>query len=239
MDNKPQVQEGDVQQPTPEPEMSPKVQPTEPANPPKEEAKANPVIETLRAAGIPVDENATSEQITDKLRNLQSFVGDQTVAKQRQISETLSKQTGLSLDELQSVLETEQGLPPETAQVVTPERISQVKADSTVDEIRQLKLENFVAKMPQAAPIQDKLLARARELKTTNVAKIWQEEYEPVLKAGMQLGSEKLRSTVEQQPISGASTASETVERLDPASFPNTMDGVEKLRSILPKAQQQ
>jgi hypothetical protein len=211
MEDLPQKQEGEAaapqEQPTPAPEQSAQVSAPQP----------EPAFAILESAGIAVPENATKEWATDKIRNLNSLVGDQTTAKQRKVVDKLLKETGLSsLDELVQVIETE---PEQTAQVAsqvaTPERIVQVKDESIKDEIRSLKADQLIAKVPEAAPVLDRILNRARELGTTDVMKVWNNEYEPIMKLGLKKGEQKLRSTVEQQPVSGASNVGETEQRLD------------------------
>lgn len=199
-----------------EPGMSPvEVTPATPAaNPPAQQAQAmpDPVIEALQEAGVSTRGITTREEALTKLRNLNSMVGDEAIAVQRKIAQHLTSQTNLSESELVEYLEsgaTTQVTPSENPRPVVSNELKLANERTT-----KLLVKDLVRDIPEAKSVESKLLARSLET-GKDPEDIWAQEFQPILKAGMEQGAKKLQSTMEAQPTSAVSTQTETTTKLN------------------------
>lgn len=149
------------------------------------------------------------DQAKDTLRNLNSLVGDQTVAKQRKALEKLATQANLTPSELLEVIETQNlEIPSGADENPTPAAPVRNLPDETTKRLVRLETETFLKDTPEARAIKDQIFAEAL---TTGkpVQELWETRYAPLIETGKKLGAKKLQQNIEGQPTRAASTASE------------------------------
>jgi hypothetical protein len=225
MDTQTPTKEGEElgNQPTPEAGMQPQDQ--APKADPVKEAKPSELKVIEEATGR--DFGGNIDEAKKYLTNLNSLVGDQTVAKQRKALEKLAQQANLTPNELLEVIETQ------NIQVPTEQPAPEAPRtpDPSVSRLTRLEVNDLIAKQPDAESIKDTLFAEA--LATGKpVEEIWNAKYAPVMEAGKKLGAKKLQQTKEGQPLKGTSNASEADITLDPRQMTR-----EQLEKVLPKGQ--
>lgn len=202
MENKPQNEEG--KKPTPQVEMSPQ-ESSEPTATNLEKEVSDP-LEVFKAAGIA--DVTTKEEAIQKLKNLNSFVGDQTIAKLRKIGDTLTKKTGYQLEELADIVE---GINLDNNQPIVNQPD---EARAALATARSLQVELFVRDIPEARAIKDSLLEDVRA-SGKSPEEIWGIKYAPLVKLGRESGAKKLQSNIESQPTKAVSTTEKTDTKLD------------------------
>lgn len=201
METQTPIQEGLV--PTPAPGMSPQNSaPVADPQPTVAEAKPAEVLFAEEALGR---EFSSREEAQKALKNLNSMVGDQTLARQRKIVERVAQQSGLSTDELAEVLE--QQTPTET--VTEPvQTIQPTSASSESKRLTRLEVDEVVKNDPDAASIRDSIFAKS--LATgLSAQEIWEKEYKPLVEVGRKSGAKKLQENLQGQPLRATSTASD------------------------------
>lgn len=196
--------------PTPDPGMSaqdsaPKTAETTAATKPEKSAEQRFIEETL---GKEFD---SLDQAKESLKNLNSMVGDQTVAKQRKALDKLAKQAGLTPDELIEVIETQdinlpQGEAPTQEAVV--HAATRDLPDENTKRLTRLETSQFIKDTPEAAIVKDQLFAEALT-SGKPVDELWSVKYGPIVAEAKKLGAKKLQSNIEGQPTRATSTASE------------------------------
>jgi len=167
----------------------------------KPETEAKPV-EVKFAERILGREFETVEEAEKAISNLKSFVGDQTVAKQRKALETLAQKSNLSMEELMEVIETQDLPAPENQ--TQPQEVPMNLPDDTTKRVVRIETDSFVKDVPEAKAVRDVLFAEA--LATgKSVQDIWASKYAPIVEEGKKLGAKKLQATIEGQPIKPSS----------------------------------
>lgn len=191
----------------------------------KTEAKPTEVLFAEEALGRQFD---SKEDALKALKNLNSMVGDQTIAKQRKALEKIAQQSQMTPDELIAVLEnqtvTEQpDAPAQPAQATQPADTSKRLARIEVDEV--------IKNDPDAAAIRETLFAES--LASGRPAQeIWQGKYKPLVEVGKKAGVEQLQQTKKSQPVKATSTASESDLKIDPTKL-----SLQELEKLIPKGQ--
>jgi hypothetical protein len=147
------------------------------------------------------------EEARKAIVNLNSFVGDQQISKQRKALESLAKQANLSTDELIEVIDT-QGLntPRQTEETQAP--VVPNMPDDTTKRVVRIETDSFVKDVPEAAVIRNTLFAEALQ-SGKSVKDVWTERYAPIVEAGKKLGAKKLQTTLEGQPLRAMSAETE------------------------------
>lgn len=187
------------QSPTPDTEMSS----NDSAQNQADQNEAKPVEEKPESLKIIEEalgrEFKSADEAKESLRNLNSLVGEQTVAKNRKAIEKLAKQSNLSPEEFIEIVEGQSDAIQQYNQETQPST-QKVDADPTLVKVTRMDVNAFIDKKPEAKEVKDKLFAKA--LSTgKDVADIWAEEYASVYEAGKKLGARKLQTTLEGQPL--------------------------------------
>lgn len=147
------------------------------------------------------------------IREVNSFVGDQTRARDRKTLEKLASQANLTVDELHEVIDAQEissPAPTQQAQQTTQQPMNPSN-DPTTIRLTRLEVDNLVKEAPAAKASKDKILAEA--LATgKSASEIWEEKYRPVYEEGRKAGAKKLQSNIEGQPTKAASTASDSTD---------------------------
>ncbi|MCR4277831.1 MAG: hypothetical protein NUV85_02330 [Candidatus Berkelbacteria bacterium] len=144
-------------------------------------------------------EFSSVEEAKKAIVNLNKFVGDQTISKQRKALESLAKQANLTQDELIEVIET-QALNPTQVEVQTPTEVVKNLPDDTTKRVVRIETDAFIKDVPEAAVIRDTLFAEALQT-GKSVNELWVAKYAPIVEAGKKLGAKKLQTTTEGQPL--------------------------------------
>lgn len=145
------------------------------------------------------------EEAQESLKNLNSLVGEQTVAKNRKAIEKLAKESNLSPEEFIEVVEGGQNF---INNQETTSTSKNVDADPTLVKVTRMDVNAFIKEKPEAIGLKDKLFAKALS-SGKDVEQIWVEEYAPVYEAGKKLGAKKLQTTLEGQPLRAESADTE------------------------------
>jgi hypothetical protein len=148
-------------------------------------------------------EFSSVEDAEKAIVNLNKFVGDQTISKQRKALESLAKQANLSPDELIEVIET-QGINQTQSEVQTPTEVVRNLPDDTTKRVVRMETDSFIERVPEAEVIRDTLFAEALQSGKT-VKELWAAKYAPIVDAGKKLGAKKLQTTTEGQPLKATS----------------------------------
>jgi len=190
------------------------------------EAKPAEVLFAEEALGRTFD---SKEEAQKALKNLNSMVGDQTLAKQRKALEKISERSGLSTDELFEVLENQpaQDFTEPQAQTQT---FQPTTASNESKRLTRMEVEQVIKSDPDAGAIRDTLFAESLA-SGRSAGEIWESKYKPLVEVGRKAGVEKLQQTKISQPVPATSTASESDLRVDPRSMTK-----EQLEALLPKS---
>lgn len=200
--------------PTPEEGMSTQDQtPETPEATPQEEATPeeapgtetapddtpDPILQVFEEAGITGVESR--EQAIEKVKGLNSLVGDQTVAKQRQIVDALVKSTGMTEGQILDALQSGGNAP------ITPSQGGQPQTQDSPALERTIRLEadTFIDKTPEAGKVRDRLVQRMKET-GLSAREVWKQDFEPLVSVGKTQGAKRLQSTTKGQPAAGGST---------------------------------
>lgn len=173
----------------------------------KPEAKPEAVQFAERALGR---EFGSVEEAEKTIKNLNSLVGDQTVASQRKALEKIASQANMSTSELVEYLATQDiGMPQATQETVTESAPVRNLPDQNINRLVRVEVNSFVKDNPEAQLVRDQLFAKA--LATGKSAEeVWQTEFAPLIETGKKLGAKKLQQNIEGQPVAATSTASES-----------------------------
>ena len=213
--------------PTPPADMSTTNQTPAADQPSQAEAKSPEVLFAEEALGRSFD---SKEEAQKALKNLNSMVGDQTLAKQRKTVEKIAQQSGLSTDELFEVLENQTISAPALEEQAQPIQVTQ--APDATKRLTRLEVDEVVKNDPDAKAIKDTLFAES--LTSGRPAEeIWQSKYKPLVELGKKAGVEKLQQTKSSQPVKATSTASNEEVTIDARSL-----SLEELEKLLPKSKQ-
>ena len=175
----------------------------------KPEAKPEAVQFAERALGR---EFGSVEEAEKTIKNLNSLVGDQTVASQRKALEKIASQANMSTSELVEYLATQDISTPQ----VTPDESQTAESatvrnlpDHNLNRLVRVEVNSFVKENPEAQLVRDQLFAKT--LATGKSAEeVWQTEFAPLIETGKKLGAKKLQQNIEGQPVQATSTASES-----------------------------
>jgi hypothetical protein len=168
---------------------------------PVEQVEAKPA-EVKFAEKVLGREFSSVEEAEKVISNLNSFVGDQTISKQRKALESLAKQANLSTDELIEVIDA-QGINQIQSDVQTPDPMVNLPNDTTKRVVR-IETDTFIKDVPEAAVIRDTLFAEALQ-SGKSVNELWAAKYAPIVEAGKKLGAKRLQTTTEGQPLKASS----------------------------------
>lgn len=185
--------------PTPAPEMSP--QDSAPAAEPQ--AKPAEVQFAEKALGR---EFTSVEEAEKAIKNLNSFVGDQTISKQRKALENAAKQADVTFDEVVELLNSQSYSEP--TQVEEPTQVVRNLPDDTTKRLVRIETDTFVKDVPEASVIRNELFAEAIQTGKP-VGDLWAQKYAPIVEAGKKLGAKKLQTTLEGQPTRATSAVVE------------------------------
>lgn len=195
--------------PTPAPVMQ--TQDSAPtADPVHQEATVSqdPTTLSVEELGASVGRTFSSAEEAKKwVKEVNSYVGDQTRAKKDKALEKLASQANLTVNELLEVVDAQDLHMPQGA---TASSVHE-KPNTADLRVTRLEVENLVEKKPEAVAVRDAIFAEAVST-GKSAADIWREKYEPVLEAGKKVGAKKLQSNLEGQPTKAASTASDTTD---------------------------
>lgn len=198
----PSTEEKKGQAPTPA-DVMPDQDSAPKADPEPQEAATLSVEELGELVGREFD---SPEAAKKWVKEVNSYVGDQTRAKKDKALEKLASQAGLSTDELLEVIDTQDVSQPTMTNQSQQTPPTPQAPDVTTIRVTRMEVDNLLDKHPEASAIKDKLLAEA--LNTGKTAReIWDDKYAPILEAGKKLGAKKLQSNLEGQPGKAASTA--------------------------------
>lgn len=208
--------------PTPPADMSTTNQTPAADQSPRTEAKPAEVLFAEEALGRTFD---SKEEAQKALKNLNSMVGDQTLAKQRKIVERIAQQSGLSADELAEVLEN-QPAQEFTNQPTQTQTIQPTTASNESKRLTRIEVDKVVSTDGSAEAVRDVLFAESLA-SGLSAQEIWERKYKPIVEAGKKAGVEQLRQTKVSQPVQATSTASESDITIDPRTL--SLDELEKL----------
>lgn len=186
--------------PTPAPEMSP--QDSAPAAEPQVVKPAG-VVFAERALGR---EFASEEEAEKAIKNLNAFVGDQTISKQRKALENAAKSANVTVDEVVELLNAQSYSEP--TQVEEPAQVVRNLPDDTTKRLVRIETDAFVKDVPEASVIRNELFAEAIQTGKP-VGDLWAQKYAPIVEAGKKLGAKKLQTTLEGQPTRATSAVVE------------------------------
>lgn len=211
-----------TQAPTPAPVM-PNQDSAPKADPARQEAPAEDISTlSLEELGETVGRKFDSkEEATKWVKEVNSYVGDQTRAKKDKALERLAAQANLSVPELLELIDSQDlNIPQQGQDQASPQQ----RPDTATLRVTRLEVRDLIEKQPEASAVKDALLAEA--LSTgKDVEQIWKEKYAPVLEAGKKSGAKKLQSNLEGQPTKAASTASESTDTKVDFRGPNPETG--------------
>lgn len=186
--------------------------------PPLEMSSTDSAPAETRPASLALIESAlgrsfdSEDQAAETLRNLNSLVGDQATAKQRKALSKLAEQSGLSVDELIEVVETQESpAPQEQPQAVAS---APTLPDQTTARLTRIEVNDFVRENPEASLVRDQLFAEAAS-SGRPVTDIWAKKFAPMIEAGKKIGAKKLQSALEGQPTRATSTTEGSDTKVD------------------------
>lgn len=193
--------------PTPPQDMSQDSAPQ--ADPVHTEATKSPEI--LFAERTLGREFASVEEAEKAVKNLNSFVGDQTVSSQRKALEKIASQANMSTNELIEYLATQDistpQATPDESQVAEPAQVRNVP-DMNTQRLVRVEVNSFLKDTPEAQAVRDQLFAKALA-SGKPVDEVWAKEFAPLIELGKKSGAKKLQQNIEGQPVRATSVASE------------------------------